>query len=119
MASFILCCWLKRKQKAENSTVQGNDLKRARAEAAILMSVDYDKCCSVFKLAWINKFSWLKYDSAAETEDVFVHCGIDTSQTCAPSVFVHNFYHLLHGNYNHIAPGTNLHTLMSQFFSSS
>ena len=62
MAFFMLYRWSKWKQKAKNGNGQGNDPKRARVKA-ILMPVD--KCHSVFKSAWIKKFSWLKYDSAA------------------------------------------------------
>ena len=77
MASFMLLPLAESKAQSikilNSSAVQGNDPRRAKAKAETLSSVD-KSCHSVFKIksAWINEFSWQKYDIGAE--DVSVHC---------------------------------------------
>ena len=116
----MLFHWPKWKPKAKNrNTIQGNDPKRARSKAVLM---PFDKCHSIFKPTCINnKFLWVKYDSAAETKDFwFTVASIPAKnqlQTCAPSVFVYNFYELPHGSYNRVTPSTNLHMPISQIFS--
>ena len=87
MASFIFTigqsrAYIEPKAKKSNA-VQGNDPKRPRprVKAMLMAAMPVDQCHSLFKSAWINEFSWLKYDSAAKTEDVlFTVASIVTSQ---------------------------------------